>query len=668
MSVVLNFINNIKENFDVNGDIKFHDLSILSIEQIESLNPVISTDKNGKVLSKWKDEKWDFENYSLKRLKQKSYVDFSQYKGKLTKKLFNEYKLMVYLIFIEQYNNNFNAVSISSIATSIIMFFENLVILEIESICDLSEKKNLIKLMESIKGKYSQKTLSARLSILRKGELINAKALQYRLNITHKKRVINDEGFNIEYLTSKYGKEDTKNQTYFIPDGIHNKIIFNSIKYINKYFDYLENISKYIEDEYLAYEEALDFVKKEKPKLTRYELKTFIRNYRKKSEIAPSTQKLLRKHKLENVFKNNVEIQDTCRFLATSSYILLLTFSGMRNEEAMNIEIDNFKILNTEPKLYVIRSYETKISGGEVVDYITSPVVEKAFKVLEKIQYSSRKYDDSIENKKLLFVKSKHQKLFSYGDPSQMRKNMISFMEKFNITLNECDYKQNKVMNNNDLKIGDFWAIKSHQFRRTLIVNFVNHNISSMDAIKQQVKHMYLTMTEYYAKDSQLAKKLNLKQSKEIVKNIDEELLNEKVNLYKEFYYTDEHLTGEKGKDIVSQRNIADILSDEEIKVMFESGQYKLTQTPYGYCTKGDECDKSGVVDPTFCGASCSNMIITYKNALNWKKLYERNNKLFNNKDKFLIYGGLKLDGAITMMESQNQVAKRIMKEFNIEF
>ena len=74
---------------------------------------------------------------------------------------------------------------------------------------------------------------------------------------------------------------------------------------------------------------------------------------------------------------------------------------------------------------------------------------------------------------------------------------------------------------------------------------------------------------------------------------------------------------------------------------MFESGQYKLTQTPYGYCTKGDECDKSGVVDPTFCGASCSNMIITYKNALNWKKLYERNNKLFNNKDKFLIYGGL---------------------------
>ena len=87
-----------------------------------------------------------------------------------------------------------------------------------------------------------------------------------------------------------------------------------------------------------------------------------------------------------------------------------------------------------------------------------------------------------------------------------------------------------------------------------------------------------------------------------------------------------------------------------------------MTSTLFGFCTKGNLCDKGHIVDPTFCGARCETMIITKENALEWEKLYKRNLSLLKSK----VMAGF--EGTETMMEAQNSVAIKIMKSFNIKY
>lgn len=174
-------------------------------------------------------------------------------------------------------------------------------------------------------------------------------------------------------------------------------------------------------------------------------------------------------------------------------------------------------------------------------------------------------------------------------------------------------------------------------------------------------------MTEYYAKNSRLAETFNLNVVKEISANIEEELLNEGVRQYKEFYYSEDRLSGIKGKEIMQERKFSKILSDDEIKQLFKTGLYKISRSMYGYCTKGNLCDKKDAIDPTFCGANCSTMIITKGNALNWQKLYFKNKNLLALENNFII-GGIQLSAAKTTMQSQNEIAKKIMNDFNIKY
>ena len=354
--------------------------------------------------------------------------------------------------------------------------------------------------------------------------------------------------------------------------------------------------------------------------------------------------------------------------LATASSILMLNFSGMRINELCNIKTDGFKIVNSDPKLYVLRSYETKISGGIIADYITSPIVKDVFEILKEIHAFASKYDKNI-NATDLFVTSKHHKLVTYGRADSIGYHISDFANNLNLIIDSDDLMESELLNGprEEIKVGNVWPIASHQFRRTLIVNFVSHRLGTINAVKQQVKHMYATMTEYYAKNSRLAETFNLNVVKEISDIIEEELLNEGVRQYKDLYYSEEQLSGIKGKEIMKERESIKILSDDEIKQLFKTGLYKISKSMYGYCTKGNLCDKKKAIDPTFCGASCSTMIITKENAENWQKLYFRNYKLLNSGTELSI-GGIPMNAAKTTMQSQNEVAKKIMNEFNIKY
>lgn len=653
-------INQLENNYNL----KINELNILevlesnSVDYLNNFNIPISFDNKENVISYWNDKNWIF--YSLRKnylLQLDAYRDIGD-------KLFNELKLLTLYIYYKKYKNNYDSKFIKVVTQQLYIIIKECQKLGYSSIIELNDDLKFIQIMKNITGRYAFRTLQACLVNLQSANKLNNPYYPLKINFVEKITKLNKIGFNIKELAKKYSssQSDYVDQTLYIPNKIQSKLIYECIKNIEEKRHNLTNIMNCLEEDYLLYEKT-----KKEFNITNISSATATIKSNMRRKKLKEVKNLLKKHNIED-FESIAEAHEEIKLLATACSILMLNFSGMRINELCNIKTDGFKVVNTEPKLYVLRSYETKISGGQIADYITSPIIKDCVDILKEIHALASKYDKNI-NPTDLFVTTRHNKLLTYGRADSIGSNISDFAKNLNLIIDSEDLKESELLNGprDYIKEGKIWPLGSHQFRRTLIVNFVSHRLGTINAVKQQVKHMYATMTEYYAKNSQLANKFSLKIDKEIAESIEDELLNEGVRQYKQFYYSDEPLAGIKGKEIMKERASIKVLSDDEIKQVFKTGLYKISKSMYGYCTKGNLCDKKEAIDPTFCGASCSTMVITKENADNWQKLYFRNYKLLNSGVELSIEG-IPMNAAKTTMQSQNEVAKKIMEQFNMKY
>lgn len=619
------------------------DINDLYFNEIKINNEYIKSD------SKFSDDIWNINNSSL---------DFTSYKS-LNSKFLLDFKIVMFHFILKEYKK-YKIDSIFNKTSKIFDFFFHSQELGYSSITDLSDPVNFIQVLEQMKDKFTYGTLNLKIITLRAISELDIPELNFELPL-NKKGLKNINGtFLIEDLSLKYSLNKTAsyNQTLYIPKRIFSELIQHSLDIINKEEKNIETYLNFLEEDYLNYEEHIR------------NLPEKISHINKKAKMdklsiqrTKDNRELLAKYNIE--YTNNAEISKILNRLCLASSFLILAFTGMRSNELYNIKQNSFhKIKTSSHMLYFIRTYETKISGGSNVDFITSPICENAMNIIDKIHSLARKYENDTSG--YIFSISKHQKIPSFSD---ITRHFNLLVEDFDIRINEEDLRDSVLLNGHceEVKVGKYWPIKGHQLRRTLIVNFVSHMNIDINSVKQQVKHMYATMTEYYAKNSQLAKVLNMKQADDITKDIDEELINENVRQHKKLYYEEPILEGVKGKEIIQQRSATSVLTDLELKNIYKKGLLKLTRSTFGYCTKGENCDKNEVVDPTFCGARCDTMIITLQNALEWQKMYNRNRKLMNNKH-LLMVDGLSIDGTETLLQSQMEVAKKIMKSFNLEY
>lgn len=653
----------IKEEYKYKNRDELYNLLINnSIENINRINPAILFDKEDKVVSYWNDDEWDFsfegkskENGTSAIFKRSDYKDLEQ-------SYFDEIKYLTLIVYIKKYDSYKYLTIFKKKANQFAVFMRQVQKLKLSTIRELNEELNFIDVLRNIKGLYTWRTLENMLNVLREASEIDIPNFNLKINFAVKQTRSTKNSLSVKDMAIKYSKTESNfvDQTLYIPYALHSKLVSNCIDDINNKSKYLDNMMSFLEEDYLLYEEI-----KDKCSIKNVSIPSSKKKIRR--EKSGLVKELLLRYDL-NQFESAINIQKEIRILSTSCMILLLSFSGMRINEIFNIKIDGFNIINSEPKMYVIRSFETKITGGQVVDYVTSPIIKDVFEVLNKIHSLTKKYDNTA-NKDNLFTSSKHQKLIGYGNLINASINLKEYTKEIGLFVSKEDIKESELINGyrDYIKEGEIWPLASHQFRRTLIVNFVSHRLGSINAVKQQVKHIFASMTEYYAKNSNLAESFDLKVVKEISESIENELLEEGVRQYKNIYYSNDILAGEKGKEIMSNRDFTNVLSDDEIKQLFKTGLYKLSKSLYGYCTKGNLCDKKEAIDPTFCGAKCNTMIITKETALNWKKLYIKNKKLLESSSN-LIIGGIALSSAKTTMQSQNEIAKQIMNSFNIDY
>jgi hypothetical protein len=174
-------------------------------------------------------------------------------------------------------------------------------------------------------------------------------------------------------------------------------------------------------------------------------------------------------------------------------------------------------------------------------------------------------------------------------------------------------------------KVGEIWPLTTHQCRRSLAVYTARSNRVSIGAMTAQFKHLTLQMQEYYRRGSLWAKDLLAsdaqneyrKGNKSMVDLIE---LEERTKQYDDF---EERVINEAGplaggagstfKRTKRSGEFAIIGEDrEQTKRSFIEGRLAFKESPIGWCTKLDACDKIIITNDTQC-VGCENSVFTQR-------------------------------------------------------
>ncbi|GJA56942.1 hypothetical protein KAM348_43650 [Aeromonas caviae] len=317
--------------------------------------------------------------------------------------------------------------------------------------------------------------------------------------------------------------------------------------------------------------------------------------------------------------------------LTTASFIICGGFSGMRDSELSMLTPESYYKEKFDGRDYHMLQSHTFKLGEKRATWVTAASSKLAIELMAKlterwrksVNYPDKKYENS------LWVTQR----CSSQAPTLITgwaKRFKKFCKYFDFTVNESDYQECLESNPKSLtlikeyiKVGQPWPLSPHQFRRTLAFYCIQNRFGTLVALKQQFKHIYLQMTEWYTNGGKLASLRNLKVDESVcnvLHGINAETTASKI--FKQ-WHSDETLSGTHGKAIMKMRGDVPTIygSWEVIYKAVKEGKLTLHGSMHSYCKSGYDCDMDGVVTPQFCvDCGSGSSIIDKQQAKWWQK------------------------------------------------
>lgn len=377
--------------------------------------------------------------------------------------------------------------------------------------------------------------------------------------------------------------------------------------------------------------------------------------------------------KLPNIpLENGIDLQRYLGQLITASYIVCGGFSGMRDSELDKITPNSYYQDSLNGRvLHLLQSHTFKL-GEKRETWVTAAVSKTAIDLMsiltkrwrEKVQYPDEKYANSLWVNQI--YRSHAPKLIADWGVRLKR-----FCKQFDFVVTDDDYQEcvesnprSQVKIKNQVVVGQPWPLSTHQFRRSLAFYCVKNRLSSLVALKQQFKHLYLAMTDWYTNGGQLASLRDLKVDPKIQQALDEINAEATTNKIFKQWHSDETLSGAHGKAIMKMRgDVPTIYSSwETIYKAVKDGKITLHGTLHSYCKSGYDCDMDGVVMPQFCvDCSSGSSIIDEQQAKWWQKKHRS------------LSAYMRLEEEISVTDrshyiTQIRAAENVMRDFEMEF
>ncbi|MCC4858835.1 hypothetical protein LMH78_23725 [Vibrio lentus] len=370
--------------------------------------------------------------------------------------------------------------------------------------------------------------------------------------------------------------------------------------------------------------------------------------------------------------KNGIEFRTYLGQLITASYIVCGGFSGMRDSELDKLTPNSYYKDTLSGRVHHMLQSHTFKLGDKRETWVTAASSKTAIDLMSVLTkhwrketiYPDKKYAESLWVNQ--GARSKPPKLITSWTDRLKR-----FCTQFNFIVSEEDYQECLTSNPRSIEkvnelvvVGKPWPMSTHQFRRSLAFYCIKNRLGTLVALKQQFKHLYISMTEWYTNGGKLASLRDLQVDSKIQQAIDEINAETTTNKIFKQWHSDETLSGTHGKAIMKMRgDMPTIYSSwDVIYKAVKEGELILHGTSHSYCKNGYNCDMDGVVMPQFCvDCSSASSIIDKEQARWWQKKH----------NSLVAY--MKSDEDISVSErshyiTQVRAAELVMADFKLPF
>lgn len=317
-------------------------------------------------------------------------------------------------------------------------------------------------------------------------------------------------------------------------------------------------------------------------------------------------------------------IDDDGNVAVEAEVIEVVSFGG-RHDEKLTLVNDGTTSVSAKTEVSKISSYTTKFTGTkETASWLANEDVTKAIRILQGINMGFCRSEQK-DFSDTLFVCPNHLKgksrVRTQFKPSMHQPDWYStlLIQQEDLDLLRASNPEDKLKEERFI-LGEPWPLTAHQFRRSLAFYAANSGFVSLPTLTVQFKHLASGMTKYYSRNFENIKAIfgyfnpetnsfdipsehtlyGFKEARVAV--VVDALVNDVV-------HTDQVLYGKSSNYIQKQR--ADIESPDDPVTVLEvrkkteeavsHGEIYYRQTLLGGCTNVDQCDCRMLGEFTSC-------------------------------------------------------------------
>lgn len=563
---------------------------------------IISRDKDGKILSLYKDNVWNLKTY-VSNPSQHGIIDFE---NRIESSNISDVKKLMFLLIVFGSGRNGSQYSVETLG-----HYFNDVMVPLSKFA-LENKTTITKIIENniLLNSY----INNKCSNLGKVQCLSS-TLVFLDNLSNRSTQINFQRNKdiFKLLKSKINDFSAEyHQTSIIPSRILAESIRHRWIQIEEIETNLTNLIKFldmcIESERFASSETMinkykwdcNKTLQWKEAINFYQLNNLFKKYSLKNRIN---------------FKGFItKIQGTCKHL-------LHAYTGMRNGEMLNTQSNCLESVPTNSGICRIISTTSKFTGtNQNAKWVTSKEVERIIFILRSInQVIAKHYNLNLNDLPLflsgnIFVEKgkirdneniRAKRKFNKRDELPLDYSSLRLTIEDKQEIEEIDFNKNI----RDLEIGLPWEFKTHQYRRSLAIYSIQSGLVSLGALQIQMKHLFREMTLYYGNGASYARKL-FDIPKEHIANDLDALKPELDTLayIKNVIFSDEKLFGAHGSFVennTKQNNhkFKTYFLENRDKTLkqFKNGEIAYKETALGGCIATEACDSRLTRSITAC-------------------------------------------------------------------
>ena len=596
---------------------------------------VVSVDKNGKPVSYFVDDIWDYNDFFNRTNASKNLYKINFHPDKNNPKLLTELKQRIYFLIwgakgelLHMKGDTFRTFGqcwhIAKFANAAIRVFKTT---DIDSFSLLSNELVFSQILHEGKAlsEDTVKIILQALSVLTQVNSHFPEHSQFVLGLP--------EGKSLKQIAKQYSVSGKGHNPTVIP-AIYEQLMGRLMQDVNSAYERL----RYLQD-----------------------VKAYARKYALTDRLAVNEFKVF---------------EGAC-------FMTLSAFTGMRISELTQIDATSYKEIDLDGiTLCTLRSWTSKREKLPREDvWACAPICEKALKVLAALNDNYRSFKGNIHLSPRLSFETR----FELGDSinnrvgetflnrttlGQLFKNYsrhiditydpIAMDEVYKLLNPVVPVSYNPIKEKED---GTFyWHFTTHSLRRTFAHFVVGNGLVSLAALKHQFKHISLAMTAIYASHSEVLTLMGIENPASIKKAVEDAEMESHIAYLQDMIDNPEQQSGGFMKSFEGDPRV---MTEAQFDALVNSTKGANKSVGYGRCFAGEKCKMTHLFEPSSCvGRDCANLNINQAEAKCWQDRHKRLCENVQQMKKLGFYNRNTLARELTDIRA----AEKVMADHNIAF